>query len=219
MEPGIYEVGRVADEIRRLCDVTVADLEHLRMAEAVVDEPELGLLVPEQLGRIEKRLESIHEHTGELVRRVPPQLAESVAELRQAVIAKLRPVFSRNDSAGSVTDRLARLSQRERSIVRECVRSGLLTYEEIAQRLNVNPGSVKNVVNRLSRDYAKRGIFEKQQKEDGRVKIGVAKEVTDEIRRRTGVKLDPVKDPPGDSLIEKVLHAPVPALARPKPQE
>lgn len=139
------------------------------------------------LGRIEARLGSVHEHTSELLRRVPADLEQAVTDLKEALLVRLDEATGANQSARSgdpfrptrATEAtqspqaaIRALTPQERRVFQLCFQSGLLSYRDIAIHLDVTPTAAKNLVNRVFQSARKRPLFVKRY-EHGAVRLGV----------------------------------------------
>ena len=200
MEQLARELARLAWELQR----DARDLQ--RWANESVGATGPADSVGESLDRIEQRVGAIHEHTGELVRRVPADLGAVLTELKQAVLDRLREATrsaesaqsdesadpSRpgrtgpsNQSSQSLEAAARLLTPQERAVFQSCFQSGFLSYGEIASRLEITPTSAKNLVNRIFLSDRKRPLFAKQYKH-GAVRVGIGPDV--EKRILTGSK-------------------------------
>jgi len=157
-----------------------------------------GSAVAASLGRIEARLGSVHEHTSELLRRVPADLNAAVADLRQALLVRLDEATGANGSAES-QDRqgatratettqspqaaIRALTPQERKVFQVCFQSGLLSYRDIAGHLDITPTAAKNLVNRVFQAADKRALFVKHH-EHGAVRVGVRPGIQERILGR-----------------------------------
>jgi len=159
------------------------------------------------LVRIEGKLSEVHGHTGTLVKRVPENLAVVIAELKESVLARLDSLkklsTESNESTQSVKSDtksdwrvklLGRLTPQERNLFKVCFTGGLITYKELAQRLNISPVSAKNLVNQLFKDPDKRRLFHKKHIH-GAAKIGVNPAVEQKILHKREKSSDSNKNP------------------------
>ena len=143
--------------------------------------------VAASLGRIEARLGTVHEHTSELLRRVPADLNAAIADLRQALLLRLDEATRANGSAESQDQpeatratgathspqaAIRALTPQERRVFQVCFQSGLLSYRDIAGHLDITPTAAKNLVNRVFQAAHKRPLFVKRY-EHGAVRVGV----------------------------------------------
>ena len=153
--------------------------------------------VAQALGRIERKLGSVHGQTSELIRRVPKDLSQALAELRRALILRLEEAASANGSndstrsngsdgstrsARSPVDAAKSLTSQERKVFRMCFQSGFLSYGEIARQLEITPGAAKNLVNRIFQSETKRPLFAKRY-ERGSARVGIRPHVQEGILR------------------------------------
>jgi len=154
-----------------------------------------GSSVAESLGRIESRLGSVHEHTSELLRRVPADLNAAIADLRQALLLRLDEATRANGSAESQDQpeatratgathspqaAIRALTPQERRVFQVCFQSGLLSYRDIAGHLDITPTAAKNLVNRVFQSAHKRPLFMKRY-EHGAVRVGVQPGIQERI--------------------------------------
>jgi len=154
-----------------------------------------GSSVAAGLERIEARLGSVHEHTSELLRRVPTDLNAAVTDLRQALLVRLDEATGANGSAEShdypratrATEAtqsphaaIRALTPQERRVFHVCFQSGLLSYRDIAGHLDITPTAAKNLVNRVFQAAHKRPLFVKRY-EHGSVRVGVQPGIQERI--------------------------------------
>ena len=130
--------------------------------------------------QIEERLAKVEGHMIELLRRFPENFSLELAEFKRSLferIDSLKPQTAEpTGSTGGrpVVDRVeplkknwyeeifGRLTPREKSIFHACFGSGLITYDELAERLHISPTTVKNKINQLLRDTDKCRLFHKE---------------------------------------------------------
>lgn len=150
--------------------------------------------VESALCRIEERLEKVHDHTGELVKRVPQNLCLLLSELKESVLERidsLKQTSAESNESTQSTESVRpkgdwrielfkKLTPREQSLFRACFGSGLISYKELAGRLDISPISAKNIVNRLFQDSDKRRLFRKTHVR-GLAKVGVTEAVEQKI--------------------------------------
>jgi len=151
--------------------------------------------VAASLGRIEVRLGTVHEHTSELLRRVPVELDKAIADLRQALLVRLDEATRPNGSAESQDPRgatratettqspqtaIRALTPQERRVFQVCFQSGLLSYRDIAGHLDITPTAAKNLVNRVFQAAHKRSLFTKECRH-GVVRVGVQAGIQERI--------------------------------------
>ena len=154
--------------------------------------------VAASLGRIEVRLGTVHEHTSELLRRVPVELDKAIADLRQALLVRLDEATRANGSAESQDQpeatratettqspqaAIRALTPQERRVFQVCFQSGLLSYRDIAENLDITPTAAKNLVNRVFQSANKRPLFTKEYRH-GVVRVGVQPGVQERILGR-----------------------------------
>jgi DNA-directed RNA polymerase specialized sigma24 family protein len=109
-----------------------------------------------------------------------------VDEIKRMILLKLAPApntptgsapsprtGSSNGSDESISARIELLTPQERHVFRLCFQSGVLTYREIAEHLDITQIAAKNLVNRLFQSELKRSLFAKEyQHGAARVTIG-----------------------------------------------
>jgi len=179
MEHLARELARLAWQLER----DTADLAEWANRSNRSDESPVAA----SLGRIEARLGTVHEHTSELLRRVPVELDKAIADLRQALLVRLDEATRANGSAESQDQPAATratettqspqaairaLTPQERRVFQVCFQSGLLSYRDIAEHLDITPTAAKNLVNRVFQSAHKRSLFVKRY-EHGAVRVGV----------------------------------------------
>jgi DNA-directed RNA polymerase specialized sigma24 family protein len=187
MEHLARELARLAWQLER----DAADLAEWANRSNRSDESPVAA----SLGRIEGRLGAVHEHTSELLRRVPVELDKAIADLRQALLVRLDEATGANGSAES-QDQLGAtranettqspqaairaLTPQERRVFQVCFQSGLLSYRDIAGHLDITPTAAKNLVNRVFQAADKRMLFVKHH-EHGAVRVGVQPGIQERI--------------------------------------
>jgi len=179
MEHLARELARLAWQLER----DAADLAEWANRSNRSDESPVAA----SLGRIEARLGSVHEHTSELLRRVPVELDKAIADLRQAFLVRLDEATGANGSAESQDQpgatratetnqspqaAIRALTPQERRVFQVCFQSGLLSYRDIATHLEITPTAAKNLVNRIFQSERKRPLFAKQY-QHGAVLVGL----------------------------------------------
>ena len=160
------EAERIQADLKDLCPRTVGDSS-------------TGF-VQTTLIQIEERLAKVEGHIIELLRRFPENFSLELAEFKRALFERidlLKPQTAEpTGSTGSrpMVDRVeplnknwyeeifGKLTPREKSIFNACFGSGLITYDELAERLNISPTTVKNKINQLLQDADKRRLFHKE---------------------------------------------------------
>ena len=148
--------------------------------------------------QIEERLAKVEGHIIELLRRFPENFLLELAEFKRSLferIDSLKPQTAEpTGSTGGrpVVDRVeplkknwyeeifGRLTPREKSIFNACFGSGLITYDELAERLHISPTTVKNKINQLLRDTDKCRLFHKEHI-DGVARIKVTDKTENKI--------------------------------------
>ncbi|MFW6106717.1 MAG: RNA polymerase sigma factor [bacterium] len=191
MEELARQIADLTEEIQR-------DLEQWRsghIGSGVSNESNHSI---QSLRRIEDKIDAIHDETGELVRRVPANLHDLLAELKHDVLARLasanlpegrqgepakavsKPANQSNHSTQPVAGMVESLTPQERHVFQLCFQSGHLTYQEIAERLDISAGAAKNLVNRIFQSDRKRPLFEKRYSR-GSARVGVSPETRQSI--------------------------------------
>jgi DNA-directed RNA polymerase specialized sigma24 family protein len=150
------------------------------------------------LARIEGKLGAVHGQTSQLIERVPKDLGQVLAELRQALVLRLDEAARATVSAESddplVADTSNRANQtnhspvsavrsltpQERRVFEVCFQSGLLSYRDIAGHLEITPTAAKNLVNRIFQSDRKRPLFTKEHRH-GAVRISVRPGIQEHI--------------------------------------
>jgi DNA-directed RNA polymerase specialized sigma24 family protein len=187
MEHLARELARLAWQLER----DAADLAEWANRSNRSDESPVAA----SLGRIEARLGSVHEHTSELLRRVPVELDKAIADLRQALLVRLDEATGANGSAESQDQpgatratettqspqaAIRALTPQERRVFQVCFQSGLLSYRDIAGHLDITPTAAKNLVNRIFQSGVKRSLFVKEY-QHGVVRVGVQSGIQERI--------------------------------------
>jgi len=186
----------LARQIAALAEGIQRDLEQWRSGRSGSAAPNESNHSTRSLRRIEDKLEAIHDDTGELVRRVPANLHELLAELKHDVLARLASAGKAgmregesavsegtnqsNHSTQSAIRMVESLTPQERHVFQLCFQSGHLTYQEIAERLDISAGAAKNLVNRIFQSDQKRPLFEKRYSR-GSARVGVSPETRQSI--------------------------------------
>ena len=187
MEHLARELARLAWQLER----DAADLAEWANRSNRSDESPVAA----SLGRIEVRLGTVHEHTSELLRRVPVELDKAIADLRQALLVRLDEATGANGSAESQDQpgatratettqspqaAIRALTPQERRVFQVCFQSGLLSYRDIAGHLDITPTAAKNLVNRVFQSGVKRSLFAKEY-QHGVVRVGVQSGIQERI--------------------------------------
>ncbi len=137
--------------------------------------------VESALYRIEQRLARVGHHTEQLLRRVPHDLESRIGQTSVGA-GHTSPLAHHISPASAPTQphqTIASLTPVEQKVFRLCFDGGWWTYRQMAERLDVVPTTVKNIVNRLLKDQHKQQLFRKRQVH------GVAQVAVNEaIRRR-----------------------------------
>jgi len=208
MDDLVRQITHLAWTIQRdLEDLSDSPNDSTRSTQSTVDA----------LARIEQKVGAIHGHTSDLVERVPKDLGQTLADLRQSLLQRLDELVGANGSVRSTqasrtgsTDRatqsnqsaesaLRSLSPQERRVFQLCFQSGFLSYRDIAAHLQITPTAAKNMVNRLFLSQAKRQLFSKQYSH-GAVRVGVPAQLQGRIlsggerRRRKQLAVASVDD-------------------------
>jgi hypothetical protein len=185
---GLYELScQISEEAKRLR----AELEDLRLLKSTQTLTQPTKSIESTLGRVEGRLIEVHENTNKLMERIPDNLMDLLGEIRTLVLErieslKMAPTQSnqsrRLDSAVWLKESLGRLTCQERRLFQICFSSGLLSYRELSEQLDITPTSAKNIVNRLFKDNNKRKLFQKKH-HHGIARIEVPEAVKERILR------------------------------------
>jgi len=189
---------RLAEEVARLARELEREVDDLRRALADSNGPSEATDSTERLGRMERRLEAIQGDTGELIRRVPGDLGELLAEMKRLLLLRLVESAGATESvdAGVVANdspqtlpapsmMVRSLTRQERRVFELCFQSGFLSYREIAEHLDITPSAAKNLVNRMLQLGRKRPLFAKQYKH-GVARVGIRPDLKDRILKGPG---------------------------------
>jgi len=189
---------RLAEEVARLARELQREVEDLCRGKAESNGPSESIDSTGRLGRIEQRLEAIQGDTGELIRRVPGNLGELLAEMKRLLLLRLAESAGANESvdAGVKADDsnqtmpppsaiVKSLSRQERHVFELCFQSGFLSYREIAEQLDITPSAAKNLVNRMLQSDRKRPLFAKRYKH-GAARVGIRPDLEDHILKGCG---------------------------------
>lgn len=191
----------IAEEARRL----QAEIESLRFAFEMYDPDSATESMESTLSRIEERLIDVHGHTGKLIKRVPENLLSVLTELMEAVLVRIDSLKNtatgqnkstepnESNKSGKTGDSwlgeaVNGLTPQEMRLFQVCFECGLVTYRELAARLDITPTSAKNIVNRLFQNTDKRALFRKECTH-GIAKVGVDETVQRQILK--GRQKDP----------------------------
>jgi len=199
MEEVARQIAALAEEIQR-------DINQWRTSFANSTTSNDSNHSTQSFQRIEDKLKAIHNDTGELVRRVPANLNDLLAELKHDVLSRLASADQAdrqkdksvlelaNQTNHSTQQPLAKmvesLTPQERHVFQLCFQSGHLTYQEIAERLDISAGAAKNLVNRIFQSDKKRPLFEKKYTR-GSARVGVRSDTRQSILK--GRENPPVK--------------------------
>ena len=198
MEHLSRELARLAWQLQR-------DSEELRAwANGATESIESDQSVAEVLDRIEHKLTAVHDHTSTLIERVPANLNDLLAELKQTLILRLDEViqatrsvesnqsidavksgdceFSRHSALRNQSSLagVKSLTPQERRVFQLCFQTGFLSYRDIASHLDITPTAAKNLVNRIFQSDRKRPLFTKHF-EHGAVRVGLPSELQRQI--------------------------------------
>lgn len=188
MERLVCEISRLAREIQR-------DIEELPTRAYHSNGSVESAGSAQRLERIERKLEAVHEDTGEIIRRVPKDLGGMLADLKRSMLLRLEVAAQSNESADSSTSHheiapnhsnrsvatmVKLLTSQERHVFQLCFQSGFLTYRDIAEHLDITAGAAKNLVNRIFQSDKKRPLFTKQYKH-GSARIGLQPDLQSRI--------------------------------------
>jgi DNA-directed RNA polymerase specialized sigma24 family protein len=174
-------MDRLARELAELAWELQRDAQYLRAwANLANRSGESAESTAGALERIERKIGAVHGQTSELIERVPKDLGQVLAELKQSLVLRLDEAARATESAESddplVADASNRANQtnrspmsavrsltpQERRVFQVCFQSGLLSYRDIAAHLEITPTAAKNLVNRIFRSDRKRALFTKE---------------------------------------------------------
>jgi len=162
--------------------------------------------------QIEERLAKIEGHMIELLYRFSKNLSLEFVEFKRSLferIDSLKPQVteSTNSTGGRPGDDrvepfeknwhkeiFGRLTPREKSIFHACFGRGLITYDELAERLHISPTTVKNKINQLLQDTDKCRLFHKEHI-DGVARIKVTDKTENKILYGGKKRAKNVKNP------------------------
>jgi len=194
---------RIADQARELR----SHIDDLRSTNIAQHTTQPTGSTESALSRIEDRLIKVHTNTNTLIARVPENLKPLLLEVKSAVFERIDSLKGQatkstgsnrsieSDSHGNDWRRelFRKLTPRERNLFTACFGSGLITYKELAERLNIAPVSAKNMVNRLFLNAEKRKFFKKTRFR-GVAKIGLTEGVEQRVlrnKRNSGNRKNP----------------------------
>jgi len=153
---------------------------------------DMGVLPEPALSRIEKQLSEIHCHTEELIRRVPENLSPLLVELRRILLEKINSSREKQSAQGNesillkanqITKTIQKLTPQERKLFELCLRSGLITYQELADHLGVSLITARGIVNRAFQNIDKSKLFRKKRR-DGFIGVELTETVERTYRRK-----------------------------------
>jgi len=184
-------MDRLARELAELAWELQRDAQYLRAwANLANRSGESAESTAGVLERIERKIGAVHGQTSELIERVPKDLGQVLAELKQALVLRLDEAARATESAESddplvadasnranqtnhsPTSAVKSLTPQERRVFEVCFQSGLLAYRDIAAHLEITPTAAKNLVNRIFQSDRKRPLFTKEHRH-GAVRVGV----------------------------------------------
>ena len=184
----------LARELARLAWQLEQDVEQLRdWANGANQSEGSDESVEESLGRIEGKLGIVHDHTAELIERVPSDLGQILSDLKGVLLARLDEVTANwsiesasacrsgvgnqeNHSFQSPASAPRLLTPQERRVFQLCFQTGFLSYRDIASHLEITPTAAKNLVNRIFLSDRKRPLFTKQY-QHGAVRVGIQPDI------------------------------------------
>ncbi|MHC4104103.1 MAG: sigma factor-like helix-turn-helix DNA-binding protein [Planctomycetota bacterium] len=184
---GLEELSRY---IAKECERIQADLKD--------PGTDMGAQSESSLSRIEKQVSEIRGHTRELIERVPENLSplligikESVLEImssswKQQSAERAKPASPRGNW---IMDTLQKLTPQEKKLFKLCFQNGLITYEDLAERLGISLITTRGIVNRLFQDVDKRRLFCKKRR-DGFINVGLTEAAERETHRKYENGLD-----------------------------
>ena len=199
-------MDRLARELAELAWELQRDAQYLRAwANLANRSGESAESTAGALERIERKIGAVHGQTSELIERVPKDLGQVLAELKQALVLRLDEAARATESAESddplvadasnranqtnhsPTSAVKSLTPQERRVFEVCFQSGLLAYRDIAAHLEITPTAAKNLVNRIFQSDRKRALFTKEH-QHGAVRVGLQQD----LQRRILAGKDPV---------------------------
>ena len=86
-------------------------------------------------------------------------------------------------------DTLQKLTPQEKNLFKLCFQNGLITYEDLAERLGISLITTRGIVNRLFQDVDKRRLFCKKRR-DGFINVGLTEAVEREANKKYKNGLD-----------------------------
>jgi len=158
-------------------------------------------LVSDTLEQIDSKLTSVHDHTSQLVERVPQDLDGILKGLKESILSKFTEVIwtkqtnrsnrsnHSNGSIRSLENIIASLTRQERQVFHSCFQSGFLTYRDLSVHLGITPDAAKNLVNRILRSDQKRQLFAKQYRH-GSARVGIKPDLEKQILSGRKRKID-----------------------------
>jgi len=150
------------------------------------------------LSRIERQVSEIRGNTKELIERVPENLSplligikESVLEIMSSSWKQQSTERARPASLGGnwIMDTIGKLTPQEKKLFKLCFQNGLITYEDMAERLGISLITTRGIVNRLFQDVDKRRLFCKK-RQDGFINVGLTEAVEREANKKYKTGLD-----------------------------
>ncbi len=150
------------------------------------------------LSRIERQVSEIHGNTKELIERVPENLSPLLIGIKESVLEIMSSSWKQHstDRAGQVLpkgnwvmDTLEKLTPQEKKLFKLCFQNGLITYEDLAERLGISLITTRGIVNRLFQDVDKRRLFCKKRR-DGFINVGLTEVVEREANKKYKTGLD-----------------------------
>lgn len=154
------------------------------------------------LERVEEKLTAVHSHTGEikqhtalLVERIPHDLKPMMLELKELLLGRLRSTLqsTKSDQVDQTADQtpyrperdfqqaFQLLTPRERHLMNELLEHGFLSYKDLAQEVGLNPTTVKNMINAMSKHPHKAGFIAKSRHPVHGTQVGISEELRDAI--------------------------------------
>jgi len=145
------------------------------------------------ISRIEDRLIKVHNNTDTLIERVPTNLKPLLLEVKATILDRIDSLKEKTTELSGSTElsqvtndanwlknTFNKLTSQEKRLFQICFQTGLITYRELAQKLDITPTSAKNLVNRLFKNPGKCKLFEKRNLH-GISQIRVAKNIEKHI--------------------------------------
>ena len=150
------------------------------------------------LSRIERQVSEIRGNTKELIERVPENLSPLLIGIKESVLEIMSSSWKQRSMERTgqtlpkgnwVMDTLEKLTPQEKKLFKLCFQNGLITYEDLAERLGISLITTRGIVNRLFQDIDKRRLFCKKRR-DGFINVGLTEAVEREANKKYKNGLD-----------------------------